>query len=67
MGMIDPPRPEVYEALATCQRAGIRVIMITGDQKDTAQAIAKQVGIENVYRRVSPEQKVNILTELQAR
>lgn len=46
MGMIDPPREEVYEALATCQKAWIRVIMITGDQKDTASAIAKQVGIK---------------------
>lgn len=45
MWMIDPPREEVYEALATCQKAWIRVIMITWDQKDTAQAIAKQVGI----------------------
>ena len=45
MGMIDPPRKEVYEALATCQKAWIRVVMITGDQKDTASAIAKEVGI----------------------
>lgn len=89
MGMIDPPREEVYEALVTCQKAGIRVIMITWDQKDTARAIAKQVGIHweimegkdidqvedrdraiehvNIYCRVNPEDKVKILTELQAR
>lgn len=46
MWMMDPPREEVYEALANCQKAWIRVIMITGDQKDTASAIAKQVGIK---------------------
>jgi len=46
MWMIDPPRPEVYEALATCQKAWIRVIMITGDQKETATQIAEEIGIK---------------------
>ncbi len=45
MGMIDPVRPEVFDAIATCARAGIRPIMITGDHKDTAVAIGKQIGI----------------------
>ena len=45
--MIDPPRPEVKEALNDCKTAGIRVIMITGDNPVTAQAIAKQVGWQN--------------------
>lgn len=44
--MIDPPREEVYEALSICQKAGIRVIMITGDQKETAAQIAKDIGIK---------------------
>ncbi|MFP4396330.1 MAG: cation-translocating P-type ATPase [Anaerolineales bacterium] len=44
-GMIDPPRREVPEAVARCKRAGIRVIMATGDHKITGAAIARDVGI----------------------
>ncbi len=45
VGMIDPCRPEVYEAIKECREAGIRPIMITGDHKDTAVAIGKDLGI----------------------
>ena len=43
--MIDPPRPEIKDAIAKCNRAGIRVVMITGDHAITAKAIAQQVGL----------------------
>jgi Ca2+-transporting ATPase len=44
-GMADPPRKEVPAAIARCQRAGIRVVMVTGDHAGTARTIAKRVGI----------------------
>jgi Ca2+-transporting ATPase len=47
IGFIDPPRREVRGAIRTCQDAGIKVIMITGDHPETARTIAGQVGIDN--------------------
>lgn len=45
LALADPPRPEVPAALAECRRAGVRVIMMTGDHPATARAIARQVGL----------------------
>ena len=57
-GMIDPPRPEAIAAVKTCQAAGIRVKMITGDHPATAAAIAGQVGLANL----EPDAKISVLT-----
>ena len=62
--MIDPPREEVKDAIKKCQDAGIRVIMITGDHITTAQAIAKQLGIEGKAILGQDLEKLNLKNEI---
>ena len=62
-GMIDPPRSEVKDAIAICKKAGIRVIMITGDHKLTAIAVAKEL---NLLGENDAEGKVLTGAELEA-
>ncbi|NJQ00166.1 cation-translocating P-type ATPase [Streptomyces zingiberis] len=52
VAMIDPPRPEVEDAVAHCRSAGIRIIVITGDHPLTAAAVARRVGITGEHPRV---------------
>jgi len=62
IALADPPRPEAREAIALCQRAGIRTIMITGDHPLTARAIARQVGL-NGDHAVMTGPELDALTE----
>ena len=58
--MIDPPRPEAAASIAACYKAGIQVKMITGDHPITAQAIARQLGMENAERVITGAQMQSI-------
>ena len=53
LGLADPVRPGVSEAIAECRKAGIRVIMITGDYPGTAQSIAREIGLQNASEVIS--------------
>lgn len=65
VGMIDPPRSEVAEAVALCKRAGIKPIMITGDHVITASAIASQLGILNEGDEAIAGVDLDLLTDRQ--
>jgi len=68
-GMYDPPRAAAKEAIAKCRAAGIRVVMITGDHPETAQAIASELGIASAEQAVVTGAQLNELSdeELQRR
>ncbi|MDD4088294.1 MAG: cation-translocating P-type ATPase, partial [Tissierellia bacterium] len=65
VGMIDPPRPEAKDSVKTLKKAGIRTIMITGDHKDTALAIAKELNIAEDEAQCITGGELNELTQEQ--
>ncbi len=65
VGMIDPPRPEAHDAVEEFKKAGITTIMITGDHKDTALAIASELGIAEHESQCITGEEINDLTQEQ--
>ncbi len=64
VGFVDPIREGVEDAVNMCKTAGITTIMITGDQKSTAEAIGERIGINKIYSRVTPMEKLDIVNSL---
>ena len=63
MGMIDPPRKEIKEAVKKCKRAGMRPVMITGDYSNTALAIAKEIGLASSMEEVITGNDLSKMTD----
>ena len=66
ISVADPIKSSTPEALKALHEAGIKVVMLTGDNKTTANAVAKKLGIDRVEAEVLPEQKTEIVKQLQA-
>ncbi|MBM3518769.1 MAG: copper-translocating P-type ATPase, partial [Alphaproteobacteria bacterium] len=66
LGIADPVKATTGEALARLREAGIRVIMVTGDSRATAQAVARRLGIAEVEAEVLPDQKQAVIARLRA-
>ena len=67
VGVSDPVKETTPEAIASLHEEGIEVVMLTGDSRTTAQAVAGKLGIDQVEAEVLPDQKAKIVKELQAR
>ncbi|WP_437957276.1 heavy metal translocating P-type ATPase [Sorangium sp. So ce119] len=63
VAVADLPTPEAREAVAALHRLGVRVAMVTGDREATARAVAQQLGIDEVFAEVRPEDKARIVRE----
>ncbi|TGV13641.1 cation-translocating P-type ATPase, partial [Mesorhizobium sp. M00.F.Ca.ET.186.01.1.1] len=63
VGMIDPPREEVRSAINLCHQAGIKTVMITGDHKVTAEAIARQIGLMRGYGEVLEGRELDAMSD----
>jgi Cu+-exporting ATPase len=65
MGIADALKPSSAEAVRALQKLGLEVVMLTGDNRPTAEAIAREVGIEHVFAEVRPDQKAAMIQSLQ--
>jgi Cu+-exporting ATPase len=66
IAVADPIKPSAREAVSSLKRSGLRLVMLTGDNRATAEAIAKELGIAEFEAEVLPEQKLSIVKKLQA-
>lgn len=66
IGVADPIKESTAEAIRDLHAEGIKIVMLTGDNQITAQAVAGKLGIDEIYAEVLPEQKVEVIKKLQA-
>jgi P-type Cu+ transporter len=66
LGVADPIKPSTPEAIRMLHEDGIRIVMLTGDSRTTAEAVARELGIDEVEAEVLPERKVDVVKRLQA-
>jgi Cu+-exporting ATPase len=66
LGVADPIKDSTAEALRMLREEGLQIVMLTGDSRTTAQAVAKKLGIEQVEAEVLPEQKIQVVKRLKA-
>jgi len=65
LSVADPVKPSTSEAIQMLHNEGIKIVMMTGDNRTTAEAVAKKLGIDEVHAEVLPEQKGNLVKQLQ--
>ena len=66
LGVTDPIKESTFEAIQMLRRDGIRIVMLTGDSRTTAEAVARMLGFDEVEAEVLPDQKVDVVKRLQA-
>jgi len=66
LGVADPIKPSTPEAIRLLRAAGVHIVMLTGDSRATADAVAKKLGINDVFAEVRPEAKAQVVKRLQA-
>ena len=66
IGIADTLKPSAFKAVRTLQKMNLEVVMLTGDNRQTAEAIAREVGIKRVFAEVLPDQKVSVVKFLQS-
>jgi P-type Cu+ transporter len=65
IGIADPIKPSTAEALASLRQQGLRIVMLTGDSRGTAEAVASRLGISEFQAEVLPQQKLDVIKRLQ--
>jgi len=65
LGVADPIKDSTYEAIRMLHRGGVRIVMLTGDSRTTAEAVARKLGIDEIEAEVLPERKVEVVKRLQ--